>query len=103
MADKVKLGPPASSTVGKVKLGPSPSSDDRIFRASSSWRAKLVEVIDPISSNEDSDDVMPPPRSYRYDVGSDEEDNNNVLPPLPSSPECLKHKAPVTDCSDKKV
>jgi hypothetical protein len=62
-----------------------------------------VEVIDLISSDEDSDDVLPPLPSYRYEVGSDDEDSDDVLPPPPSSPECRKHKAPVTDCSNKKV
>jgi hypothetical protein len=66
----------------KVKLGPTPSSGGGIFRASSSWCAKLVEVIDLISSDEDNDDVLPPPPSYRYEVGSDDE--GDVLPPPPS-------------------
>jgi hypothetical protein len=48
---KVKLGTPPSSTVGKVKLDPTLSSGSRIYRASSSWRTKLVEVIDLIYSD----------------------------------------------------
>jgi hypothetical protein len=43
----------------------------------------LVEVIDLISSDEDSDDVLPPPPSYIYEVDSDDEDINDVLPPPP--------------------
>jgi hypothetical protein len=82
MAGKVKLGPPPSSTTSKVKLSPSPSSSGWIFKASSSRHTKLVEVIDLISSDEDSDDVLSPP---------------------PSLPECHKRKAPITDCSNKKV
>jgi hypothetical protein len=35
MADKVRFGPPSSSRAGKVKLGPTLSSDGRIFRAPS--------------------------------------------------------------------
>jgi hypothetical protein len=81
-ANMVKLGPPLSSTVDMVKLGLSPSSSGRIFRASSSWRAMLVVVIDLISSDEDSDDVLSPPPSYRYEVESDD-----VLLPPSSSPE----------------
>jgi hypothetical protein len=81
-ANMVKLGPPLSSTVDMVKLGLSPSSSGWIFRASSSWRAMLVVVIDLISSDEDSDDVLSPPPSYRYEVESDD-----VLLPPSSSPE----------------
>jgi hypothetical protein len=40
----------------------------------------LVEVIDLVSSDEDSDDVLLPPPSYRYEVGSDDEDNDDILP-----------------------
>jgi hypothetical protein len=46
-------------------------------------------------------DHLPP--SYRYEIGSDDEDSDNVLPPTPSSLECRKRKAPVVDCSNKKV
>jgi hypothetical protein len=42
-----------------------------------------VEVIDLISSDEDSDDVVLPPPSFRYEVGSDDEDNDDVMPPPP--------------------
>jgi hypothetical protein len=63
-----------------------------------------VEVIDLISSDLDSDDVLPPPPSYRYEVDSDDEVNDDVLPPAPSSPECHKRKAPdITDYNNKKV
>jgi hypothetical protein len=63
----------------------------------------LVEVIDLISSDEDSDDVLLPPPSFRYEVGSDDEDSDDALWPPPSLPECRKCKAPVTDCNNKKV
>jgi hypothetical protein len=86
-----------------VKLGPSPSSSGRIFRASSSWRAKLEEINDLISSDEDSDVVPPPPPSYRYEVESDDEDIDDVLPLSPSSLECRKRKASVADYSNKKI
>jgi hypothetical protein len=102
-ASKVKLSPLPSSMVDNVKLGPTASSGGGIFLASSSWRAKLVEVIDLISSDGDSDDVLPPPPSYRFEVGSDDEDNDDVLLPPPSSTECCKRKAPVTDCSNKNI
>jgi hypothetical protein len=104
-ADNDKLDPPPSSTVAKVKLGPSPSSSGWIFRASCSWRAKLVEVIDLISFDEYNDDVMPPRPSYRYEVESDDEDSDSVLPPPPppSSPECHKRKATVANYNNKKV
>jgi hypothetical protein len=62
-----------------------------------------VEVIDLVSFDEDSNNVLSPPPSFRYEVGSDDEDNDDVLPPPPSSPECHKRKAPVADCSNKKV
>jgi hypothetical protein len=75
--------PPPSSMTSKVKLSPTPSSGGRIFRASSSCRAKLVEVIDLISSDGDNNDVLPPPPSYRYEVGSDDDDSDNLLPPPP--------------------
>jgi hypothetical protein len=85
---------------GKVKLGQSPSSGGRIFKASSSWRPKMVVVIDLISSDEDIDDGY----EDRYDVDCDDEDIDDVLPPPPSSPECCKHKAPnIIDCRNKKV
>jgi hypothetical protein len=112
---KVKLGPPPSAIVDKVKLGAPPpqwparsrsvhpSSSGRIFRASSSWHAKLVEVIDLMSSDEDNDDVLPSLPSYRYEVESDDEDSDDVLQPRPSLLECRKRKALVTDCSNKKV
>jgi hypothetical protein len=102
-ADKVKLGTPRSSTDGKFKLGPTPSPSGRIFRASSSWHAKFVEVIDLISFDEDNGDVLPPPPSFRYEVGSDDEDSDDAPPSPPSSPESGKRKAPVTDYSNKKV
>jgi hypothetical protein len=56
----------------------------------------LVEVIDLVSSDEDSDDVLPPPPSYRYEVGSDDEDNDDILP-LPlfarmSQPQTTGHR-----------
>jgi hypothetical protein len=127
-AGKVKLGPPPSSTFGKlkldppllngrqgqaqstpsstankVKLGPTSSSGGLIFRASSSWCAKLVEVIDLISSDEDNDDVLSPPPSFRYEVGSDDEDSDDALPPPPSLPECHKRKALVADYNNKEV
>jgi hypothetical protein len=43
----------------------------------------LVEVIDLISSDEDSDDVLLPPPSFRYEVGSDDEDSDDALWPPP--------------------
>jgi hypothetical protein len=47
----------------------------------------MVEVIDLISSDEDTNDnVLLPPPSNRYDVDSDDEDSNDVLLPPPSSP-----------------
>jgi hypothetical protein len=68
MADRVKLGPPPSSRADRVKLGPPPSSRagklklcPPPFRASSSWHTMLLEVIDLISSDKDSDDVLLPP------------------------------------------
>jgi hypothetical protein len=83
MDSKVKLAPPPSSMTSKVKLSPTPSSGGQIFRSSSSCCAKLVEVIDLISSDGDNNDVLPPPPSYRYEVGSDDEDSDNLLPPPP--------------------
>jgi hypothetical protein len=62
-----------------------------------------VEVIDLISSDEDNDDVLPPPPSYRYEVGSDDEETNDALPPPPSVPECCKCKELVTYYNNKKV
>jgi hypothetical protein len=79
---------------------PPPQWAARIFGASTSWHAKMVELIDLNSSDEDTND------GYEdiYDVESDDEDSDNVLPPPPSSPECHKCKAPdVVDCSNKKV
>jgi hypothetical protein len=102
MGGKMKLSPPplnrlqgqarsTPSSIGdKVKLGPSPFSDDQIFRSSPSRRAKMVEVIDLISFAEDT-----------YDVDNDDEDSDDVLPPPPSSLECCKRKAlDVADCSN---
>jgi hypothetical protein len=61
----------------------------------------MVEVIDLISSDEDTYDVLPPPPSYIYNVDSDDEDSDDVLPPPPSSSECRKRKAlDVADCSN---
>jgi hypothetical protein len=120
IGSKLNLGPPPSllngrqgqawstpppSTGGKVKLGPSPSSGGQIFRAYSSWHAKKVEVINLISSSEDTNHGY----EDRYDVDNndedgDDEDSDNVLLCPPSSPECHKQKAPdVTDCTNKKV
>jgi hypothetical protein len=60
----------------------------------------MVEVIDLISSNEDTDDGY----ADKYDVDSDDEESDNVLPPPPSLLECCKHKAPdVTDWCNKMV
>jgi hypothetical protein len=44
-----------------------------------------VEVIDLISSDEDSDGALQSPPSYIYEVGSDDEDSDDVLPPPLSS------------------
>jgi hypothetical protein len=60
----------------------------------------MVEVIDLISSNEDTDEGY----ADKYDVDSDDEQSDNVLPPPLSLLECCKHKAPdVTNRSNKMV
>jgi hypothetical protein len=63
-----------------------------------------VEVIDLISSDEDIDNVLPHLPSYRYEVDSDDEGSDDVLPPPALRQNCRKRKAPdVANCSNKKV